>query len=85
MAAAVDRCPLCATPASGFSSSDILAPPLSASLCPQAYEDEEAELAANYPVEGCAADRYLAASPADFKDEFESLPGDMNPLDPGET
>lgn len=36
-------------------------------------------------MEGCAADRYLAASPADFKDEFESLPGDMNPLDPGET
>lgn len=50
--------------------------------CSQSYDDEERELRTSY-FPGSPLERYLAASPSDFVDEFESLPNDVNPLDPG--
>jgi hypothetical protein len=47
----------------------------------QGYREEAQELDTNF-VHGGPADKYRNASVADFVDEFQTLPGDANPLDP---
>jgi hypothetical protein len=44
---------------------------------------EEAEVHLRQYYEGSPLYKYATADPADFSDDFTSLPGDMNPLDPG--
>lgn len=51
--------------------------------CPQAYEQEVQELEQHYGPRSFM-EKYRAFLLQDFKDEFDSLPADANPLDPGE-